>query len=188
MNRRRSFRLAISLITLLLFLSGHLLYQNQKSGFKEIGYAISLDYLTKIFPFDDPQQNLEDYIFVDIDEDSLRRIGQWPWPRTIFASLISNIASAAPSVVGVDILLSERDRFSPDYLDELSITANFVASNYFDNGDEQLAKAVSKAPVVLATALVSRNKNSAKLKSKFIIKDFSQFNKLVPNVVVMVRL
>ena len=175
MNRRRSFRLGISVITLLLFLSGHLVYQNQKSGFKEIGYAISLDYLTKLFPFDDPQENLEDYIFVDIDEDSLKRIGQWPWPRTIFASLMSNIASAAPSVIGVDILLSEHDRFSPDYLAELSIAANFVASDYFDNGDKQLAKAVSTSPVVLATALVSRDRNNTKLRSKFIIKDFSQF-------------
>tara|TARA_X000000950_G_scaffold167358_1_gene204392 strand:- start:908 stop:3049 length:2142 start_codon:yes stop_codon:yes gene_type:complete len=176
MNRRRAYRVGISAISLLIFFCGCLVYQNQKSGFREIGYAISLDALTKTFPFEDPQGSLESYIFVDIDEHSLERIGQWPWPRTIFARLLDNIAYAGPSVVGVDILLSERDRFSPDYLDGLSITENFVASNHFDNGDVLLAKAVTKAPVVLATALSPRNKNSDKLNAKFVVKDFSQFD------------
>ena len=175
MNRRRSYRLGTAVITILTFFSGFLIYQNPNSGFKEIGYAISLDTLTNIFPFEDPQGTLESFNFVDIDEESLGRIGQWPWPRTIFARLLNNIASADPSVVGVDILLSERDRFSPDYLDDISIIENFVASNYFDNGDVQLAKALSRAPVVLATALSPRNKNSGKLNAKFVVKDFSQF-------------
>ena len=176
MNRRRSYRLGTAVISLVIFICGFLVFENQKSGFREIGYAISLDALTKIFPFKDPQGNVEGYIFVDLDEQSLERIGQWPWPRTIFAQLVSNIASADPSVIGIDILLSERDRFSPDYLDDLSITKNFVASNYFENGDVHLAKAVSTAPVVLATALSSDDKNSTKLNAKFIVKDFSQFN------------
>ena len=92
MNRRRAYRVGISAISLLIFFCGCLVYQNQKSGFREIGYAISLDALTKTFPFEDPQGSLESYIFVDIDEHSLERIGQWPWPRTIFARLVDNIA------------------------------------------------------------------------------------------------
>ena len=51
-----------------------------------------------------------------------------------------------------------------------------MASNHFDNGDVLLAKAVSKAPVVLATALSPSNKNSDKLNVEFVVKDFSQFD------------
>ena len=34
---------------------------------------------------------------VDIDEDSLKEIGQWPWPRTTLADLVTRITSSAPS-------------------------------------------------------------------------------------------
>lgn len=53
---------------------------------------------------------------VAIDEKSLDKHGQWPWPRTLLAQLVRRIAEGAPSVLGVDIIFSEPDRFSPDAL------------------------------------------------------------------------
>ena len=29
---------------------------------------------------------------VDIDEESLKRIGQWPWPRTVLAELVQKLS------------------------------------------------------------------------------------------------
>ena len=40
---------------------------------------------------------------VAIDEKSLRRYGQWPWPRTLVARLVRKIAAGDPRVLGVDI-------------------------------------------------------------------------------------
>src|SRR5580704_4259448 len=50
---------------------------------------------------------------VAIDEKSLERYGQWPWPRTLMARLVSQIAAGKPLVLGVDIIFAEPDRFSP---------------------------------------------------------------------------
>lgn len=50
---------------------------------------------------------------VAIDELSLAKYGQWPWPRTLVASLVRRIAAGHPRVLGVDILFPEPDRLSP---------------------------------------------------------------------------
>jgi len=58
-------------------------------------------------------------VIVEIDERTLAEHGQWPWPRTQLAELLTRIAAAKPVVVGLDMLMSEPDRFSPDALASL---------------------------------------------------------------------
>src|ERR1700691_5616823 len=50
---------------------------------------------------------------VAIDERSLAKYGQWPWPRTLLARLVRQIAAGHPRVLGVDIIFAEPDRLSP---------------------------------------------------------------------------
>ncbi len=50
---------------------------------------------------------------IDIDDESLRRIGQWPWPRERVASLVTDLQALSPSVIALDIMFSEPDRSSP---------------------------------------------------------------------------
>src|SRR6266576_4126358 len=50
---------------------------------------------------------------VDIDEESLARIGQWPWPRTTLAELLKKLAAEGAAVIAFDILFAEPDRSSP---------------------------------------------------------------------------
>ncbi|MEX2615020.1 MAG: CHASE2 domain-containing protein, partial [Alphaproteobacteria bacterium] len=50
---------------------------------------------------------------VDIDDESLERLGQWPWPRTRLAELIYRLREAGAAVVVFDIVFSEPDRTSP---------------------------------------------------------------------------
>ncbi|MGO9605068.1 MAG: CHASE2 domain-containing protein [Candidatus Binataceae bacterium] len=50
---------------------------------------------------------------VAIDEHSLAKYGQWPWPRTLVARLVRQIAAENPRVLGVDIIFSEPDSHSP---------------------------------------------------------------------------
>ena len=42
-------------------------------------------------------------VIVDIDEKSLVKYGQWPWPRTRVAELVRRIAEGHPRVLGIDI-------------------------------------------------------------------------------------
>jgi len=50
---------------------------------------------------------------IDIDEASLQRIGQWPWPRTQVAEMVQRLNEAGAAAIGLDILFVEPDRTSP---------------------------------------------------------------------------
>jgi adenylate cyclase len=50
---------------------------------------------------------------VNIDDDSLARLGQWPWPRTDIARLTQTLADSGAAAIAFDIVFSERDRTSP---------------------------------------------------------------------------
>lgn len=52
-------------------------------------------------------------VIVDVDEASLREFGQWPWPRTVIADLITAIARGGAVAVAFDIIFPEPDRTSP---------------------------------------------------------------------------
>ncbi len=51
---------------------------------------------------------------VDIDENSLQKYGQWPWPRTRIAELVDKLMALNVATVGFDIIFAEADRLSPD--------------------------------------------------------------------------
>src|ERR1700730_5642834 len=44
---------------------------------------------------------------VDIDEKSLSKLGQWPWPRTRIADLITNLTRLGAVVIAFDIIFAE---------------------------------------------------------------------------------
>ena len=53
-------------------------------------------------------------LFVDIDDESLNKIGQWPWPRQKISEIFNTINQQNPAVVGVDILFAEKDRYASE--------------------------------------------------------------------------
>lgn len=55
----------------------------------------------------------EDIIIVGIDDASITAIGRWPWRRAVLAELVERIAAGRPRVIGVDVILSERDTRYP---------------------------------------------------------------------------
>lgn len=52
-------------------------------------------------------------VIVAIDEQSLKQIGQWPWPRNRLAELIDAIGKYRPAAVGLDFYMPEVDQTSP---------------------------------------------------------------------------
>jgi CHASE2 domain-containing sensor protein len=48
---------------------------------------------------------------IDVDERSLAIEGQWPWRRDVIARLIERLRAAGASVVALDIVFAERDRY-----------------------------------------------------------------------------
>ena len=50
---------------------------------------------------------------VDIDDESLARIGQWPWPRERVAQLVDEIGRLQPAATAMDIMFAEPDHANP---------------------------------------------------------------------------
>jgi adenylate cyclase len=59
------------------------------------------------------QQTARPVVIVDIDEASLKEIGQWPWPRTIVGDLVTRLRADGALVIGFDVIFAEPDRMSP---------------------------------------------------------------------------
>ena len=51
---------------------------------------------------------------IDVDDESLNRIGQWPWPRTVIAELIARATNAGAYALVFDMVFAEPDRTSPE--------------------------------------------------------------------------
>jgi len=94
---------------------------------------------------------------VDIDEPSLSRIGQWPWPRTTISDLLLKLASEGAAVVGFDILFAEPDRTSVEEIAKRLPTpqANLLlaATTGQPTNDQAFAVALKQTPSVLSVAL-----------------------------------
>jgi len=58
-------------------------------------------------------QTAQPVVIADIDEASLKAIGQWPWPRTIVADLVTRLRALGAVAIGFDIVFAEPDRLSP---------------------------------------------------------------------------
>jgi adenylate cyclase len=102
-----------------------------------------------------PQPPRNQVVIVDINEESLRQQGQWPWPRSLVAHLIDRIAEGKPRVLGVDLLFPEPDRLSPTQLpyfipDLPSSVVTALAE--LPSNETKLAQAIAKVPTVLGMA------------------------------------
>ena len=91
-------------------------------------------------------------VIVDIDEKSLREIGQWPWPRTVLADLFNKSKDAGMLVLGLDVLFAEKDRTSPELIANDVKNRNPEIANLLKKlpSNESLAmEAMKKFPVVI---------------------------------------
>ena len=49
----------------------------------------------------------DDVVIVAIDDQSLQRIGQWPWPRSVMAGVLDQLTEARPRSIGLGIIYAE---------------------------------------------------------------------------------
>lgn len=94
---------------------------------------------------------------VDIDEASLEKIGQWPWPRTRLAQLVEQLGARGAAVVGFDVVFAEPDRTSPRRAaTEWALSAAQArALEGLPDHDATFAEAIARHDVVLGFALRS---------------------------------
>lgn len=81
------------------------------------------------------EATLRPAVIVDIDEASLKTVGQWPWPRTVLADLVTKLTRMGAAVIAFDIIFAEPDRMSPG-----------VAAESFRNLDAATRAELGKLP------------------------------------------
>ena len=94
---------------------------------------------------------------VAIDEASLARIGQWPWPRSKLATLVSKLVAAGAASITFDMVFAEPDRLSPEELlrslaDDAGQVTALADLGRLPSNDTRLAAAIEGAPVILGVA------------------------------------
>lgn len=117
--------------------------------------SLRLRYFDLLQSVQPPSASVDQVVIVDIDEQSLAELGQWPWPRTRVAEMVTALLDSGAAAVGFDMLFAEPDRMSP---------ARFVASTHGlprqltqallagrDN-DQVLAERLTDAPVALGVS------------------------------------
>ena len=123
------------------------------------------------------QQTIRPVVIADIDEASLKEIGQWPWPRTVVADLVAKLRAAGAVAIGFDVVFAEPDRMSPavaaaTFRDLDAETREKLAA--LPSNDVVLADAIKKAGNVVigqagAPAPVPRLHGEAALRTGFAV-------------------
>jgi adenylate cyclase len=106
-----------------------------------------------IFQIIQPREATErPVVIVDIDEKSLRALGQWPWPRTRIAEMITRLTNLGALVIGFDVVFAEPDRLSPQLAAETFRDLDEPTRNRLrglPSNDQVMAEAMRQSKVVL---------------------------------------
>lgn len=91
-------------------------------------------------------------VVVDIDEASLEKYGQWPWPRTLVADLVTRLDELQCVAVAFDVIFPEPDRSSPaeaikQFRNVDDVTRERIAE--LPSHDEIFARVIGQGRVVL---------------------------------------
>src|SRR5260221_2021263 len=90
------------------------------------------------YAFDQPVR------IIAIDDESLKRLGQWPWPRERLAALVDALKQAGAASVAFDFLFAEKDRADATAPADKTPDAAFAQS--MDGGAVVLGSFVSELP------------------------------------------
>lgn len=106
-------------------------------------------------------------VIADIDEESLKRLGQWPWPRKIIADMVNKLGAAGAAAITFDVVFAETDRTSPHLLIPQWEKESGMRFNVPDvpNYDDLLADAVKNNPTVLGFVMTNAVTTSPTLKT-----------------------
>jgi adenylate cyclase len=98
---------------------------------------------------------------VDIDDGSLARLGQWPWPRDLLARLVDRLREAGAAVIAFDMVFAEPDRSSPALIaaewrrGPPALAAVAPPPGTLPDHDAIFTASIARAPVVLGTVLTA---------------------------------
>lgn len=108
-------------------------------------------------------------VVVDVDDESLARLGQWPWPRILYVELVDRLRDAGAALVVFNILFPEPDRMSPENLAATLTGLDPDLRNHLSSlgsYDNALADVMQTIPTVTAAAAQPPGQLSAETSSR----------------------
>lgn len=163
------------------FLIGAVLFSGSSNDLRQRLQYFVFDSYNELYP----RKKSDDIVIVDLDENSLRLIGQWPWPRDVMADLITILKSYGAKVIAFDMVFAEEDRTSPHKIakkipnNELFLEVGDKLRSLPDH-DEEFAKAIKEAGNIVtgftsARAHETRRVPYQPIAPTFLLKDKNSF-------------
>ena len=160
------------------------------------------DIYQQVKPREIPPAAQQPVTIIDIDEESLAEIGQWPWPRDILAQMTANLMRQGAVLVAFDVVFAEPDRLNPSIIAEQlpGLDAETKAKlQAFKSNDQIFAETIRRSRVVLGHSGLNGGPNQETTapikKSVAIIKQhraapdpdqlLTTFNSMVRNVPIL---
>ena len=115
----------------------------------------TFDFYQQQKPREIPPPQGKPVTIIDLDEESLAEIGQWPWSRTTVAKLIQNLMQMGAALVAFDIVFAEPDRMNPNKIPDTVVgldEATKAKLRLLPSNDEIMSRVVRKSRVVLGQA------------------------------------
>src|SRR5262249_32878063 len=160
--------LYIAFVTALI--AGAILLRYQDPFFVGALRLIAFDHFQRLDP---PKYDPEVPIrIVDVDEASLAKIGQWPWPRTTARDLVAELAAKGAAVIAFDVLFAEPDRTSLEAVvkqlpaSEAAAVGPAIAGR--PSNDQQFADEIRVTPTVLSIVLGQGTATTLPAKAGFV--------------------
>lgn len=132
-----------------------------------------------------PREASDKIAIIDLDEQSLVRLGQWPWPRTVMAEMVRTLKGLGAQAIAFDIVFSEPDRTSPARIaqtlpeNEKYAAVRSTLETLPDN-DKAFAKAIAEAGNVVTGFTRARPEETLRkpfqnTRPTFLMKDKTPF-------------
>lgn len=107
LNKEKIIRLSLGL--LLVFVVSSLLFINIQPFTTWVSELENMGYDIQVRQMHRPLKKNGLIAIVDIDDNSLKAEGRWPWPRDKFAKLVANLYKNGATVIAFDITFPDRE-------------------------------------------------------------------------------
>jgi len=108
-----SFERSLGIVLLVAFLGLYYTDVKTNAGFLDFWRNKVFDFYQELKPREIPTADQKPVTIIDLDEQSLETVGQWPWPRNTLAQLVQNLMQMGAILVAFDIVFAEPDRMNP---------------------------------------------------------------------------
>ena len=171
----------IHIAVLLLLLVAAVFFSGSQHEIRKRLQYTTFDNFNRLYP----REASNKISIVDIDEKSLKTLGQWPWPRHVMADLVTKLNQYGAKVIAFDMVFAEQDRTSPAKIAQgLPEDKNYTdiknALNILPDHDDVFARAIEEVGNVVTGFSAAKPEDThrlpyQKIKPTFLLRDKTPF-------------